>query len=74
MKNRLLAHAIVTREHSGVAQCWRALLSPASTNGTILAGDIMHPPAQMEAFALAGALCRPPTLCLCKINNQYLKQ
>jgi hypothetical protein len=29
----------------------------------VLAGDIWHPPAQMEAFLLAGALCRPRQYC-----------
>jgi hypothetical protein len=38
----MLAGAYVTRQH----KC------------TILAGDIRHPPAQMEAFVLAGALSR----------------
>jgi hypothetical protein len=32
---------------------------------TVLAGDIRHPPAQMEASVLAGALCCPPVLCIC---------
>jgi hypothetical protein len=57
MKNRLLAHVTITRQH----KC------------TILAGDIRQPLAQMEAFVLAGALCHPPALCLCKINNPFLK-
>jgi hypothetical protein len=32
MKNILLAHATITRQHSGGAQFWRALMLPASTN------------------------------------------
>jgi hypothetical protein len=35
-------------------------MSPASSEGTMLAGDISHPPAQMVLFVLAGGLCRPP--------------
>jgi hypothetical protein len=35
-------------------------MSPASSEGTMLAGDIGHPPAQMALFVLAGGLCRPP--------------
>jgi hypothetical protein len=33
--------------------------------GTMLAGDIRHPPAKMLPFVLAGALCRLPVLCIC---------
>jgi hypothetical protein len=29
-------------------------MSPASSEGTMLAGDISHPPAQMVLFVLAG--------------------
>jgi hypothetical protein len=35
-------------------------MSPASSEGTMLAGDISHPPTQMVLFVLAGGLCRPP--------------
>jgi hypothetical protein len=35
-------------------------MSPASSEGTMLAGDISHPPAQMVLFVLTGGLCRPP--------------
>jgi hypothetical protein len=43
-------------------QSWQELMSPASTN------------AQNWWDVLAGTLCRPPALCLCKINNPFLKQ
>jgi hypothetical protein len=33
--------------------------------GTVLTGDIRHTPTQMEAFVLAGDLCRLPVLCIC---------
>jgi hypothetical protein len=36
------------------AQCWRAQLPPASRDGTVIAGDIRHPPTQMVPFVLAG--------------------
>jgi hypothetical protein len=32
-------------------------MSPASSESTVLAGDISHPPAQMVIFVLAGGLC-----------------
>jgi hypothetical protein len=52
--------------------CWRvppvstvrrrgAGLATASIEGSELAGDIRHPPAQMVLFMLADGLCRPPT-------------
>jgi hypothetical protein len=53
--------------------CWRVQLSTASKVGhrgagtatasieaSLLAGDIIHPPAQMVLFMLADELCRPP--------------
>jgi hypothetical protein len=53
--------------------CWRVQLSTASkvgrwgagpatasTEASLLAGDISHPPAQMVPFMLADELCRPP--------------
>jgi hypothetical protein len=67
-KNILLAHAIITRQHSGGGTVLAgAYVTPADT---VLVGDIRHPPT---AFVLAGVLCRPPALCLCKINNPFLK-
>jgi hypothetical protein len=35
-------------------------MSAANSEGTMLAGDISHPSAQMVLFVLAGGLCRPP--------------
>jgi hypothetical protein len=35
-------------------------MSLASSEGTMLAGDISHPPAQKVLFVLAGGLFRPP--------------
>jgi hypothetical protein len=58
MNNKLLAHAIITHQHSG--------------GGTMLAGAYVT--RQHKCTILAGALCRPPALCLCKINNPFLKQ
>jgi hypothetical protein len=34
-------------------------MSPASSEGTVLAGDVSYPPAQMVLFVLVGGLCRP---------------
>jgi hypothetical protein len=73
MKNRLLAHVTITRQHSGGGTMLAGAYVTRQHKCTILAGDIRHPPAQMEAFVLAGALCRPPALWLCKTNNPFLK-
>jgi hypothetical protein len=40
------------------AQCWWAQLPPASRDGTVIAGDIRHPPTQMVPFVLAGDIAR----------------
>jgi hypothetical protein len=71
MKNRLLARATITRHHSGGGTMLAGAYVTRQHKCTILAGDIRHPPAQMEAFVLAGVLCCPPALCLCKINNPF---
>jgi hypothetical protein len=72
MKNRLLVRAIITRQYSGGGTMLPSAYVTRQHKCTILTGDIRHPPAQMEAFVLAGVLCRPPALCLCKINNPFL--
>jgi hypothetical protein len=72
-KNRLLTHVTITRQHSGGGTMLAGAYVTRQHKCTILAGDIRHPPVQMEAFVLAGALCRPPALCICKINNPFLK-
>jgi hypothetical protein len=74
MKNKLLAHAIITRQHSGGDTMLAGAYVTRQHKCTILTSDIRHPPAQMLPFVLAGALCRPLALCLCKINNLFLKQ
>jgi hypothetical protein len=73
MKNRLLAHVTITRQHSGGGTMLAGAYVTRQHKCTILAGDIRHPPAQMEAFVLTGALCRPLALWLCKTNNLFLK-
>jgi hypothetical protein len=50
MKNRLLAHAIVTRQHSGEGTMLAGAYVTRQHKCTMLAGDIRHPPAQMEAL------------------------
>jgi hypothetical protein len=74
MKNRLLAHAIITRQHSGGGTILAGAYVTRQHKCTILAGDIRHAPAKKLPFVLAGALCRLPALCLCKINNSFLRQ
>jgi hypothetical protein len=71
MKNRLLAHAIITHQHSGGGTMLADAYVIHQHKCTILVGDIRHPPAQMLPFVLAGASCRQPALCLCKINNLF---
>jgi hypothetical protein len=50
MKNRLLAHAIVTRQHSGEGTMLAGAYVTRQHKCTMLAGNIRHPPAQMEAL------------------------
>jgi hypothetical protein len=66
MKNRFLAHATITHQHSGGGTMLAGAYVTRQHKCTILVGDIRHPPAQMLPFVLAGALCRPPTLCFAK--------
>jgi hypothetical protein len=73
MKNRLLPHVTITRQYSGGGTMLAGAYVTRQYKCTILAGDIRQPPAQMEAFVLAAALCHPSALCLCKINNPLLK-
>jgi hypothetical protein len=53
----VLAGVIGTRQYYGERG---VSFTPASSEGTILVGDISHPPAQMVLFVLAGGICRPP--------------
>jgi hypothetical protein len=50
----VLAGVIGTRQHYGERGVG---FTPASSESTVLAGDISHPPAQMVIFVLAGGLC-----------------
>jgi DUF917 family protein len=59
MKNRLLAHVTVTCQHSGGGTMLAGAYVTRQHKCTILVGDIRHPPAQMEAFVLAGAFMSP---------------
>jgi hypothetical protein len=59
MKNRSLAHLIITRQHSG--------------GGTMLAGAYVTRQHKWKhlCWRVPGALYRPPTLCHCKIKNHF---
>jgi hypothetical protein len=46
MKNRLLAHVTITRQHSGGGTMLAGAYVTRQHKCTILAGDIRHPPAQ----------------------------